>query len=276
MNYLDKIPNVVEIGLSTILSIILGKLDAGNYYTKEEYKNRQPKFMRYFTKMKNYEVSELISSNIKDSYFANRLYDNYRIRKNIEYCENDKFFKGFFSLTKSMNKKLSEKDYCINASLETVSFFNEWMTNLYEFFNYVEILANSCFIENGKLNESGLDLEINLILFELTNLYLDFEDRMKTDIDEARKLFFQNNNFLRILRDMNIPFSFGIAALFRTVKIDMDNLISFISYYEILFISLSFVLEVIFLLYLIFIVFYIEKSKNILLYLAKILKKINY
>ena len=276
MNYLDKIPNVIEIGLSTILAIILGKLDVGNYYTKEEYKNHQPEFMRYFTKMKNYEVSELISSNIKDSYFANRLYDNYRIRKNIEYCENDKFFKGFFSLTKSMNKKLSEKDFCINASCETVGFYNQWMTNLYDFFNYVDILANSCYIENGKLNESGLDLEIDLILYELTNLYLDFEDRMKTNIDEARKLFFQNDNFLRILRDINIPFSYGIAALFTTVKVDMDNLISFISYYEILFISLSFALEVIFLLYLIFIVFYIEKSKNILLYIAKILKKINY
>ena len=39
MNYLDKIPNVIEIGLSTVLFIILGKLDVGKYYSKEEYKN---------------------------------------------------------------------------------------------------------------------------------------------------------------------------------------------------------------------------------------------
>ena len=276
MNYLDKIPNVIEIGLSTVLIIILGKLDVGKYYSKEEYKNQQLKFMTYFTKMKNYEESELISSIIKDSYFANRLYDNYRIKKNIEFAENDKFFKGFFSLTKSMNKKLTEKNYCIIASCETVQFYNPSMTNLYEFFNYVDTLAHSCYIENEKLNDSGLDLEIDLILFELTNLYLDFEDRMKTNIDEARKLFFQNDNFLRIIRDMNIPFSLGIAALFGTVKVDMDNLISFISFYEIFFISLSFLLEVLFLLYLIFIILYIEKSKNILLYITKILKKINY
>ena len=276
MNYLDKVPKVIEIGLSTILYIILGKFDVGDYYSKEEYKTEQQKFMQYFTKLKGYELSELISSNIKDSYFANRLYDNFRIKKNIEYCENDNFFKGYFSITKSMNKKLSEKDFCINTSFETVRFYNEGMTSLFEFITYAETIAISCFTENEKLNDSGLDLEIDLILFELTNMYLDFEERMKTDINEARQLFFQNDNFLRIIKDMNMPFSFAIGTLFGSVKIDMDNLINYISFFEILFISLSFVLEVIFLLYLIFIVLYIEKSKNILLYIAKILKKINY
>ena len=276
MNYLNKIPKVVEIGLSTILTIIIGKLDIGIYYSKEEYKNHQQKFMVYFTRKKNYEESELISSNIKDSYFSNILNDNYRIRKNIEYCQNDKFFKGYFSLTKNMNKKLAEKNFCISTSYETVHFYNEQMTSLYEFFSKAETLAISCYNENEKLNESGLDLEIDLILYELTKLYLEFEDRMKTDIDKARQLFFQNDDFSRILKDMNIPFSMGISALFGTVKVDMDNLISFISFYEIFFISLSFVLEILFLLYLMFIIFLIEKSKKILFYIAKILKKINY
>ena len=276
MNYLNKIPKVVEIGLSTILTIIVGKLDIGNYYNKEEYKIQQQNFMLYFTKMKNYEESELISSNIKDSYFSNRLNDNYRIRKNIEYCQNDKFFKGYFSLTKNMNKKLSEKNFCFISGCETVHYYNEWMTNLYDFFTYVETMAFSCYIENKQINESGLDLEIDLVLYELTKLYLDFEDRMKTDIDKARQLFFQNDNFFRIMRDLNFPFSMGIAALFGTVKVDMDNLIDYISFYEIFFISLSFVLEILFLLYLIFIIFFIEKSKNILLYITKILKKFNY
>ena len=276
MNYLDKIPKVIEIGLSTILTIIVGRIDIGDYYSREEYKSKQQIYMRYFTKMKRYEISELISSNIKDSYFANRLYDNLRIKKNIEYCENDKSFEGYFSIVKNMNKKLREENYCINGSCETVRFYNEWMTNLFVFFTYAETMATSCYIENEKINDSGLDLEIDLILNELTNLYLDFEDRMKTDINEARKQFFQNDNFLRIIKDMNIPFSLGIGSLFVTVKDDMRNLIQFISFYEILFISISFVIEIIFLFYLIFMIFYIEKSKNILLYIIKILKKINY
>lgn len=276
MNYLEKIPKAIEIGLSTILSIIVGRLDVGDYYSKEEYKEKQQKYMQYFTNMKNYEISELISSNIKDSYFANRLYDNYRIQKNIEYCENDKFFKGYFSSTKNMKKKINEKDFCIHTSYETVHFYRDFMQSLYEFFSYAESLAISCYKENEKLNDSGLELEIDLVLYELTNLYLEFEERMKTDINKARQLFFQNENFLRILKDMNIPFSLGIGALFGTVKVDMNNLIEFISFYEIFFISLSFILEILFLLYLIFIVIYIEKSKNILLYISKILKKINY
>ena len=37
--YLEKIPKIVELGLSTFLTVILGKADLMPFYKKEEYPN---------------------------------------------------------------------------------------------------------------------------------------------------------------------------------------------------------------------------------------------
>ena len=63
--------------------------------------------MDYFSTMERYDNSELISNSIKDSLFAKELKDNYRIKKNIEFCENDEFFKKYFLRSKNNNKKLN-------------------------------------------------------------------------------------------------------------------------------------------------------------------------
>ena len=39
MNYLEKIPKIIELGLSTFFTVILGNIDLQKYNTKEEYHN---------------------------------------------------------------------------------------------------------------------------------------------------------------------------------------------------------------------------------------------
>ena len=277
MNYLEKIPKIVELALSTFLTVILGKTNITSYYTKEEYPNYQPKFLTYFTKMKNYENSDLIPNNMIDSLFTNELYDNYRIKKNIEFCENDEFFKGYFEKTKFWNKELNEhNNYCIKAAFGGILFFNKWINTLDTFLSYVDALAFSCEQENKNISEYGLDLEIDLILHELTYLYIEFEERIKNDISYisyARKQFFENKNFMRMLKDMNIPFTFGEGSLFSSTKEDLNQLNTYISNYEIIFIMITFVIDAIFLSFLIIMIIYNEKKKNILVFVGKILKK---
>ena len=276
MNYLDKLPKVIELAFSTILSIIVGKLDLGAYYKKEEYPNYQQRFMTYFTQFKNYENSDLIPSSIKDSLFANKLYDNYRIKKNIEFSENDNFFKGYFTQTKLWNKKLNEKEYfCINAALGGVLFFNKWISTLDTYYFYMEIITNSCNDENGKINESGLDLEIDLILHELTYLYIDFEGRMNSDVNAARKQFFENENFIRMLKDMNIPFTFAGGTIYSAINTDMNNLNRYISFFEIIFNIITYFVNFVFLVFLMIMLIVNEKSKKILVFISKIFKKNN-
>jgi len=277
MNYLDKIPKVIDLAFSTILSIIIGKLDIGIYYKKEEYPNYQQRFMKYFLQFKNYENSELISSNMKDSLFANKLYDNFRIKKNIEFCENDNFFKGYFGETRLWTKRLNEeKLFCINAALGGVLFYNKWITTLDTYFNYVEVISNSCNDENGKINESGLNLEIDLILHEITYLYSDFEERMKSDINDARKQFFENENFIRMIKDMNIPFTFAGGTIYSAINTDMNNLNRYISFFEIIFNIITYFINIVFLVFLIIMLIFSEKRKKILVFISKIFKKNSY
>ena len=230
--------------------------------------------MRYFTTMKNYDNSELISSNIKDSFFANELYDNYRIKKNIEFCENDKSFQNYFTRTKYWNKKLNEKgNICINLALESIIFFNKWITTLDNYFSYATQISLSCSMENPKLMDSGLDLEIDLILHELTYLYIDFEERLNENLTLAREKFFENENFQRMLKDINIPFTFADGTLFSANSEDMKNLNKNISQYELIYISITLIIDVLILCLLIIMIFVNEKAKNILVFLGNILKK---
>jgi hypothetical protein len=272
MNYLEKVPRIIELGFTAYLSAILGKFRA-KYYPLNEYKLIQKKYLTYFTTQKGYDQSELIATNMNASYFMNKLYDNYRLRKNIEFCENDNSFKSHFKHTKYWSKKLNEKNsYCSNAALGGCLFFNKGLTTVYEYFHYVDQMASSCREEGKNLDESGLDLEMDFVLQELSYIFSDFEAQMKKDLTEARNNLFGNPNNLRILKNMNVPFSFGSGALYSAVDRDMKELNNYISQFELVFIAILYVIDGLFLLYIFSIISINEKDKNILVYITKVMQ----
>ena len=272
MNYLEKVPRIIELGFTAYLSAVLGKFRA-KYYPLNEYKLIQKKYLTYFTTQKGYDQSELIATNMNASYFMNKLYDNYRLRKNIEFCENDNSFKSHFKHTKYWSKKLNEKNfYCSNAALGGCLFFNKGLTTVYEYFHYVDQMASSCKEEGKNLDESGLDLEMDFVLQELSYIFSDFEAQMKKDLTEARNNLFGNPNNLRILKNMNVPFSFGSGALYSAVDRDMKELNNYISQFELVFIAILYVIDGLFLLYIFSIISINEKDKNILVYITKVMQ----
>ena len=276
MNYFEKIPKIIELGLSAYITVIVGKLDFGNFYSKEEYKVNQFNSFKYFSKFKGYENSELIPNNIENSYFANVLYDCYKIKKNIKYCEKDSFIKHYFKEIKFWNQKLSEQNnFCINSCLGSLLFFNSLTTKLEEFFFGVNVIATSCLEESAKINENGLDLEIDYILSEITSLYLDFVQRLKSNIDInlARKNFFENNNFKNIIKDINLPFQLALGTIYSSLSNDINKLNNYESFLEIAFICVTFFADVLFLIFLLLMIYFNESDKNILIFISKILKK---
>ena len=273
MNYLEKVPKVIEIGFTAYLSAILGKFKA-KYYTLNEYKSHQNLFLTFFLNRKGYDKSELISTTMNASYFMNKLYDNYRLKKNLEFCENDVFFRNHFKETKYWIKKLDEKNsFCVNAALGSALFYNKQLITVFDYFTYVDQMAYSCREEGEKLDESGLDLEIDFILQELTYSFNDFQQQMKTNLTLARNAFFGNQNNLRILKNLNVPFTFGSGVLYLAVDKDMKTLTNYISRYELIFISITFIIDGLFLLYIFWTITFIEKDKNTLIYIARILQK---
>ena len=67
-----------------------------------------------------------------------------------------RIFSTIFSKFKLLNKKLNEDNYyCINSSVESLLFFNKWITTLETFYVYDEQIAVTCKLENEKINDSG-------------------------------------------------------------------------------------------------------------------------
>jgi hypothetical protein len=273
MNYLEKVPKVIEIGFTAYLSTILGIFKA-KYYTLNEYKSHQNLFLTFFLNRKGYDKSELISTTMNASYFMNKLYDNYRLKKNLEFCENDVFFRNHFKETKYWIKKLDEKNsFCVNAALGSALFYNKQLITVFDYFTYVDQMAYSCREEGEKLDESGLDLEIDFVLQELTYSFNDFQQQMKTNLTLARNAFFGNQNNLRILKNLNVPFTFGSGVLYLAVDKDMKALTNYISKYELIFISITFIIDGLFMLYIFWTITFMGKDKNTLIYIARILQK---
>jgi len=276
INYLERIPKIVELSLSLYITVIFGinNNQTEFYYSKNEYKEMQISSLKYFSKLKNYDNSELLSSNIEDSYFANELYDSYKIKKNIEYCEKDNFIKNYFIETKLWNKKLSEENnFCINACLGGLLFFNKWIQKIDDFFTFIDSMVLACIDENKKANENGLNLEIDYILHEITYLYIDFTERIKINITEARQKFFENQNFKAMIKDLNVPFVFALGALYNAVYKDINDLSNYVSFFEIIFISVIFIVDIFLLFFLIIMIYVNENDKYILIFLSKIIKK---
>jgi len=273
MNYLEKITKIIELCLSTYLTVIMGKFDIFEYYSTQEYKNKQINFIRYFSSIKNYDSSELISENVKDSFFANQLYDSLKIKKNLEYCEKHDDIKNYFKETQKVKAKLNEKNsFCINSSLYSMVFYNGWIKLLETYYNYIDQFATACIKENSKIDETGLDLEIDFILHEINYLYMDFIEGIKINISQARKNFFENSHFKRMLRDLNIPFTFALGSYYMSVINDMINLIKSVKSQELFFISTFYLIDLLFFLFLIYISTFNSKDKKILIFLSKILK----
>ena len=274
MNYLEKIPKMIELWLSTYITVVLGKFNLTKFYSKEEYKINQITFLRYFQNFENYDYSELISSDIDDSLFANRLYDCLKVRKNIEYCENSNLMKNNLIKTSLWNKRLNEQNnFCINACLGGLTYFNNWIIKLDIYFTYINKVTLICIEQSEKINESGLDIQIDYFLHELTYLYLDYVKIIKANITEARTKFFENENFKIILKDINIPYVYASGAFYNSIYDDMINLTKHISFFNSIFILVIFFIDGLFLIFLIFMIILNGINKKILIFITKIIKK---
>ena len=98
---------------------------------------------------------------------------------------------------------------------------------------------------------------------------------MKIDLNTARNNFFSgpNSNNLRILKDLNVPFSFATGAIYTAVNKDMDELNNYISKYEIIYLVITFIIDGLFLVYIFIIVSFNEKDKNILVFVTKVMQR---
>ena len=272
MNYLQRIPKIMELGIFLYFFVISGNLTLFEFENKETHIAKMPIFMTYFTKLKGYDNSDLLSSDFINSYYTDILIDNLRIKKNIEFSLKNSKYKNHFTEYKSWNQKLNDEGYfCYNAAIGSIKLSKPPIPNISYFFGLVDDLAGNCYEGSEKIDETGLNIELNYIFQELSYAFVDFcsnENKV-----EARRKFYRNSDIKRIINDMNMPFQYAFNVLTFSAREDMINISESIIKNESFSITIIYALSVFIVFFVIMFIYFTEKDKKLLVFLAKILKK---
>ena len=192
MNILERIPKLMEMLIYSCITIIANNQ---NVIKGSPSNDNQPKYISYFKVNSLYYSDDIMNKYFKNNFFGELLRDNYRINYNYNnYLFQEK--NNFFFNTNHWDKLLNTGGYfCIYASIgQRLAFYDG--ENVYDFIKEVEYGALQCKEENSGINDSGVKLEINYIIQELTNSYIEFitYNNSNMNITEAKTHFFNSND----------------------------------------------------------------------------------
>ena len=271
-NILEVIPQMMGVVIYSSLSIIMNNV---NLIKVSEFGIDEPKYL------KNYKVNSLYySEDIMEKYFKNLYYgkllrDNLRINYILDnYLQVSNFFTNVNKWGILLNKA---GYYCIYASLGDLLYNKEDSENslsIYDFTKNVESKASACMNDNGKINESGAKLQIQYILEEITNKYIEFINYKESNktLAEARESFFQSEETKTILIELQYSFNLYFNTVINLILLDFDNFNSGIEIKQkVLSISLIIFTFILFVV-IMFIIIKIEKHKSLFGYFSTIPK----
>ena len=206
---------------------------------------------------------------LKDCLRINYNFNNYLFQK-----ENN-----IFSLTKYYEILLNTEGYfCIYASIGDL-FLDQESNNYssYDFMNQVNNYTLSCKDLDLGIDESGVKLEINYILEELTDKYIDFitYNNSNLTLDEAKDRFFGSTDIKRIFIDMQYPLILYYDTIIYAVYYDFKNQSNSITNTQILFDAFLFLVNLLIIICLLYVVTKGEKYKRLFAYFLEIPKTNN-
>ena len=273
LNIEERIPKLIELTLACLFYVTGGQSNEKfPYLENNEYLKIQYYYLKYFSKFNGYDNEGFISDEVEDSFFSNILADNLRIKTNINYCLTIGKYKKYFAEYELWNKKLNDVGYfCCNAAMGASNLFRSDFDTLYDYFLGIEMMTQYCIAANPDIVDSGLDTEINYMHQELIYSYKDYINN--NNISNARSKFFENKNNIRIIGNMNIPFSMAFSAMTYACEIDIVNIYENIKKDEEMFIIVIIIFNVVIICLLIISFYFIEKNKKILTFFAEILKR---
>ena len=231
MNIFERIPKLMELLIFTFISVINNNL-LSHGQTFEDYINNQRPFIKYFYDTSNTYGKDLIEKYFKNSSFVEFLLDSNAINDNInKYLYNDKH-KVFVETVKWENLLGDTGKFCVNAGMgEELS--NDEIESVYDFYSNAIANAELCMMDGTNINKSGVKLEINFILQELTNTFIKFQLDVESDKVTKIKTFFNNTDIKRIITDMQIPLVFYFNIISSATVNDIAKRTSYIIMIEI-------------------------------------------
>ena len=220
-----------------------------------------------------YYSEDIDNKYFKNNYFGELLRDNLRINYNFNnylFLEKNNIFKN----TKNWEILLSgEGDFCIYSSVAEI-LFEENNGTIYDFIRNVENYALECKNLDLGIDESGIKIEINYILQELTNIYIEFItfNNSNMSLEEARNRFFESKDMKRILIDMLDPLITYYDIIINTIYLDFEEHGKLLIYYQVIFDLCLFFANILIIICLLYIITKGEKYKRLFAYFSKIPK----
>ena len=226
MNILERIPKLMEMLIYSCITILCNNKNAkkaSSNYTQAEY-------LTYFKVNSLYYSDDIMNKYFNNTFFGELLRDFYRINYNFDnYLFQEK--NNIFTNTKYWEYLLNKEGYfCIYANIGEKTYSN--VQNIYDLFKEVEYNALNCIEENAGINDSGAKLEINFILQEITNKYVEYITYKNSNISlsQARANFFDSKDIKRIFNVMRYPiilyYNIINVAVFSDFQVQIKTLIN--------------------------------------------------
>jgi hypothetical protein len=274
MNILERIPKLMEMLIYSCITVITNNQHA---IKGSPANDNQPKYLTYFKVNSLYYSDDIMNKYFKNNFFGELLRDNYRLNYNYNnYLFQEK--NNIFINTNLWEKLLNIEGYfCIYAIFgDKLSSYEG--NNIYNFIKEVEYSALTCKEENAGINDSGIKNEINFILQELTNKYIEFityKDANK-NLSEARTNFFNSNDIKKIFKDMKDPiiiyYNTIINAVYLDFQLKINRLIRVQIFYDICLFLFIILISICFS----FVFIKVEKNKKLFTYFSEIPKTNGY
>jgi len=249
MNILERVPRLMEMLIYACIAIICNNPNV----KKASLDDSQAKYLTDFKVNSLYYSDDILNKYFKNTFFGELLRDNYRINYNFNnYLFQEK--NNIFINTKYWENRLNAGGYfCIYAFIGEKVYSSE-SQNVYDLFKEVEYDALNCIEEDSGINDSGAKLEINYILQELTNKFIEFitYNNSNISLSQARANFFDSKDMKRIFNDMRysliLYYNIINVAVFLDFQIQISALINTQILYD-FFLFLAIILISICLLY---------------------------
>jgi len=272
MNILERVPKIIEMLVYTCITIMSNNQNV----MKVSSNDTQAKYLTDFKVNSLYYSDDIMNKYFNNTFFGKLLRDSYRINYNFNNYLFQKKNNIFFNTIYWENLLNIGGYFCIYAIIGEKSHSNE-IQNVYNLFKEVENEALYCIEENTGINDSGAKLEINYILQELTNKFIEFITYKNSNISlsQARANFFDSKDIKRIFNDMrySIILYYNIinVAVFLDFQIQIISLIKT----QILYDFFLFLIIIIISIFLLFGNFKYEKYKKLFRYFSEIPKTNN-
>ena len=261
MNYLERITSFLQLVFYVEESVLGNDVNFISY--KENYSLDYLNYYKIKEDINNYTQLLQLSS----SFYVNLYFQALIIEKNIRIFENKKT--NILNNVKKMDNLFNIKDnICIAASEGSLYNLEKSYSDVFKYFSELYQKFLYCHYTSSEVEKYGLSNEIDFILQELTNNFLDFA-LLEKNVNNIYN-FFQLSYIKRITMDFDYVFQYICETYNYYIFKDIINIYDSVELIEIIISYIILIMIFTFFLYSIFIKIKNKNYKKLFIFFYKL------